>query len=103
MQEERDRLADESKARIQDIQRREQEREELYANTLNDAIKSGDLEGYPINEKSADDLFGFVLNKPHQLPNGQRITEFEYKLARMRQEDPKKFLAIVSSVWPSFL
>lgn len=98
MQQERASLAAESEARVQDIQRREQEREELYASTLNEAIKTGEIEGYPINDKSANDLFSFVLDKPHQLPNGQRITDFEYKLAQMRQNDPKKFLAVARLV-----
>lgn len=98
MQEDRERLAAESQARVEDIQRREQEREEIYAATLNEAIKTGEIEGYPINDKSAEDLFSFVLDKPHQLPNGQRITDFEYKLAKMRQEDPKKFLAVARLV-----
>lgn len=98
MQQERASLAAESEARIQEMQRREQEREEIYASTLNEAIKSGEIEGYPINDKSANDLFSFVLDKPHQLPNGQRITDFEYKLAQMRQNDPKKFLAVARLV-----
>jgi len=98
MQQERATLAAESEARVQEMQRREQEREELYASTLNEAIKSGEIEGYPINDKAANDLFSFVLDKPHQLPNGQRITDFEYKLAQMRQNDPKKFLAVARLV-----
>jgi hypothetical protein len=98
MQQERSALAAQSEARVQEMQRREQEREEIYASTLNEAIKTGEIEGYPINDKAANDLFSFVLDKPHQLPNGQRITDFEYKLAQMRQNDPKKFLAVARLV-----
>jgi len=98
MQQERATLSAQSEARIQDMQRREEERENLYATTLKEAIKTGEIEGYPINDKAANDLFSFVLDKPHQLPNGQRITDFEYKLAQMRQNDPKKFLAVARLV-----
>ena len=98
MQQERAALSAQSEARIQDMQRREEERENLYATTLKEAIKTGEIEGYPINDKAANDLFSFVLDKPHQLPNGQRITDFEYKLAQMRQNDPKKFLAVARLV-----
>ena len=98
MQQERAALSAQSEARIQDMQRREEERENLYASTLKEAIKTGEIEGYPINDKAANDLFSFVLDKPHQLPNGQRITDFEYKLAQMRQNDPKKFLAVARLV-----
>lgn len=98
MQQERATLSAQSEARVQDMQRREEERENLYASTLKEAIKTGEIEGYPINDKAANDLFSFVLDKPHQLPNGQRITDFEYKLAQMRQNDPKKFLAVARLV-----
>jgi len=98
MQEERLRLAQEAEVRMQDIQKREQEREELYAKTLEESVKAGDIQGYPINNSDAEELFSFVLDKPHVLPNGQRISDFEYRLATMRQEDPKKFLAVARLV-----
>lgn len=98
MQAEREALAQESEARVQDMQRKEEERNQLYAQILEDSIKSGDIEGYPINQNAAADLFDFVLHKPHVLPNGQRISEFEYKLATMRQNDPAKFLAVARLV-----
>jgi len=98
MQQERELLAQESQARVQDMQRKEEERNQLYAQVLEDSIKKGDIEGYPINNNAAADLFDFVLHKPHVLPNGQRISEFEYKLASMRQNDPAKFLAVARLV-----
>jgi hypothetical protein len=98
LNQEKDALAQQSRDQVMLQKQREQEREESYASVLEKSIKSGDIEGYPINERTASDLFQFVLAKPHQLPNGQRITEFEYKLARMRQEDPSKFLALARLV-----
>lgn len=98
MQEDRAKLAQEAEARVQEMRRKEEEREESYAKVLEDSIKQGDIEGYPINDKDAEELFSFVLNKPHVLPNGQRISDFEYRLATMRQEDPKKFLAVARLV-----
>jgi hypothetical protein len=98
MQQERDTLAQQSEARVLEMQRKEQERQEAYAEVLEGAILAGTIEGYPINKKNAEELYQFVLDKPVQLPNGQRISEFEYKLAKMRQEDPSKFLAIARLV-----
>jgi hypothetical protein len=98
LNQEKDALAQQSRDQVMLQKQRDQEREESYAAVLEKSIKSGDIEGYPINERTASDLFQFVLAKPHQLPNGQRITEFEYKLARMRQEDPSKFLALARLV-----
>jgi hypothetical protein len=98
MQQERAILAQESEARVQAMRQKEEEREQLYADVLDGAIASGSIEGYPINEQAASDLFDFVLSKPHVLPNGQRISDFEYKLAKMRQEDPSKFLAVAKLV-----
>lgn len=98
MQQERATLAQESEARVVAMRQKEEEREQLYADVLDGAIASGAIEGYPINEQSASELFDFVLSKPHVLPNGQRISEFEYKLAKMRQEDPSKFLAVAKLV-----
>lgn len=98
MQEERQRLSQEAEARLQDMQRREEERQESYAKVLEESIKQGEIEGYPLNNSDAEELFSFVLDKPHVLPNGQRISDFEYRLATMRQEDPKKFLAVARLV-----
>lgn len=98
MQEERTKLAQEAEARVQEMRRKEEEREQSYAKVLEDSIKEGEIEGYPINNKDAEELFSFVLDKPHVLPNGQRISDFEYRLATMRQEDPKKFLAVARLV-----
>lgn len=98
MQQERAVLAQQSEARVQAMRQKEEEREQLYAEVLDGAIASGSIEGYPISKQSATELFDFVLSKPHVLPNGQRISEFEYKLAKMRQEDPSKFLAVAKLV-----
>jgi hypothetical protein len=98
MEGERQTMAQESAARIEAAQQKEQERQELYASVLEKSIKEGAIEGYPINENSAGELFDFVLAKSVQLPNGQKISEFEYKLALMRQEDPAKFLAVARLV-----
>lgn len=98
MQQERNSLAQENAQRVQEAKQKEQQRQQQYASVLEESIKKGEIEGYPINETAAGDLFDFVLSKPHVLPNGQRITDFEYKLATMRQENPSKFLAIARLV-----
>jgi hypothetical protein len=98
MQQERASLAQDNAQRVQEVQQKEQQRQQQYASVLEESIKKGEIEGYPINESTASDLFDFVLSKPHVLPNGQRITDFEFKLATMRQEDPSKFLAIARLV-----
>jgi hypothetical protein len=98
MEMERQSIAQESAARVQAAQQKEQERQQTYASVLEKSIKEGSIEGYPITESSAGELFDFVLSKSVQLPNGQRISEFEYKLATMRQEDPSKFLAVARLV-----
>jgi hypothetical protein len=98
LNQEKDALAEQSRQQVELQKQREVERQEAYAAVLEQSIKSGEIEGYPINNTTAGELFQFVLAKPHQLPNGQRITEFEYKLARMRQEEPSKFLALARLV-----
>ena len=95
---ERAQLAQEAEARVADLRKKEEEREESYAKALEESITAGEIEGYPINDNDAEELFSFVLDKPHILPNGQRISDFEYRLATMRQEDPKKFLAVARLV-----
>jgi hypothetical protein len=95
---ERAQLAQEAEARVAELRKKEEEREESYAKALEESITAGEIEGYPINNNDAEELFSFVLDKPHILPNGQRISDFEYRLATMRQEDPKKFLAVARLV-----
>jgi hypothetical protein len=95
---EREVMAEQSAQRAREVQERENARQESYIQTLEDAIKAGDISGYPINQNEASELFNFVTNRSYQLPNGQKISEFEYNLAKMRQEDPTKFLAVARLV-----
>jgi len=95
---EREALAEQSAKRTKEAQERENARQESYIKTLEDAIKAGDINGYPINQNEAADLFDYVTSRSYQLPNGQKISEFEFTLAKMRQEDPQKFLAVARLV-----
>jgi hypothetical protein len=95
---EREALAEQSAQRQRELQERENARQESYIKTLEDAIKTGDINGYPINQNEASTLFDYVTSRNYQLPNGQKISEFEFTLAKMRQEDPQKFLAVARLV-----
>ena len=91
-------MAEQSAQRQREAQERENARQESYIKTLEGAIKTGDINGFPINQNEAANLFDYVTNKSYQLPNGQKISEFEFTLAKMRQEDPQKFLAVARLV-----
>jgi hypothetical protein len=93
-----ERKAEAAAQRQREHEERENARQESYIATLEDAIKSGEIMGYPINQNDAAELFDYVTNKSYQLPNGQKISEFEMKLAKLRQEDPQKFLAVARLV-----
>jgi hypothetical protein len=95
---EREALAEQSAKRQQELQERENARQDSYVKTLEGAIKTGEINGYPINQNEASELFDYVTNRSYQLPNGQKISEFEFTLAKMRQEDPQKFLAVARLV-----
>jgi hypothetical protein len=95
---EREAMAEQSAQRQRENMERENARQESYIKTLEGAIKAGEINGYPINQNQASELFDYVTNRSYQLPNGQKISEFEYTLAKMRQEDPQKFLAVARLV-----
>jgi hypothetical protein len=95
---ERETLAIQSAQKVKEAQEREQVRQESYIKTLEGAIKQGDINGYPITQNEASTLFNYVTDRNYQLPNGQKISEFEYTLAKMRQEEPQKFLAVARLV-----
>jgi hypothetical protein len=95
---EREVLAEQSAQKQREAQERENARQESYIKTLEGAIKTGDINGFPINQNEAANLFDYVTNRSYQLPNGQKISEFEFTLAKMRQEDPQKFLAVARLV-----
>jgi len=95
---EREELAEASAQRQREIEERENARNDSYINVLEDSIKSGEILGYPITQNDAAELFNYVVDKSYQLPNGQKISEFEFKLAKLRQEEPQKFLAIARLV-----
>ena len=91
-------MAEQSAKKQQELQERENARQDSYVKTLEGAIKTGEINGYPINQNEASELFDYVTNRSYQLPNGQKISEFEFTLAKMRQEDPQKFLAVARLV-----
>ncbi len=95
---EREAFAGQQKIQQEALIKREQERASAYAKTVQEAIKAGTLNGLPLNRKDGEELYNYTLDKPHTLPNGQKLTEFEYKLARMKYEDPSKFLTIARLV-----
>jgi hypothetical protein len=91
---ERENLAKKNEIQQKARQEREAKTAEIYAETLKAAVKDGDINGVPVASKDMKSLFNFIIDKPHILPNGQKVTDFEYKLAVLKAEDPKKFLTI---------
>lgn len=89
----REHMAEQARQQKEQQEQFERQRRENYKKVLTDAIKDGELEGYPVTPKDATELISFIDNKVYTLQNGQKITSFEYKLAKLRHEDPKKFLA----------
>lgn len=89
----REHMAEQARQQKEQQEQFERQRRENYKKVLTDAIKEGELEGYPVSPKDATELISFIDNKVYTLQNGQKITSFEYKLAKLRHEDPKKFLA----------
>lgn len=89
----REYMAEQARQQKEQQEQFERQRRENYKKVLTDAIKDGELEGYPVTPKDATELISFIDNKVYTLQNGQKITSFEYKLAKLRHEDPKKFLA----------
>lgn len=89
----REHMAEQARQQKDQQEQFERQRRENYKKVLTDAIKDGELEGYPVTPKDATELISFIDNKVYTLQNGQKITSFEYKLAKLRHEDPKKFLA----------
>lgn len=89
----REQMAEQARQQKDQQEQFERQRRENYKKVLTDAIKDGELEGYPVTPKDATELISFIDNKVYTLQNGQKITSFEYKLAKLRHEDPKKFLA----------
>ena len=82
------------KERQKQFQEREQQRLDTYTETVKEAVKAGNILGVPVTATESKALIQFVTDKPHVLQNGQKLTDFEYKLAKMRVEDPTKFLAV---------
>lgn len=91
---ERENIAKRNEIQQKARQERETKTAEIYAETLKAAVKEGDINGVPVASKDMKSLFNFIIDKPHILPNGQKVTDFEYKLAVLKAEDPKKFLTI---------
>lgn len=89
----REQMAEQARQQRDQQEQIERQRRDTYKKVITDAVKEGDLEGYPVSPKDATELIAFIDNKVYTLQNGQKITSFEYKLAKLRHEDPKKFLA----------
>jgi hypothetical protein len=94
----RQRMATESQARQQQMEQFEKQRIDTYSEIAEKAVKAGDLNGLPFNNKDYERVLNSALSKEYVLPNGQKITPFEYKLATLRKDDPAKYLQIVKLV-----
>lgn len=94
----RDAMAAEAQARQQQMEAFEQERIQMYAEIAEEAVQNGELNGLPFNNKDYDRVLNAALSKEYVLPNGQKITPFEYKLATLRKDDPAKYLQVVKLV-----
>ena len=94
----RESMAAEAQARQQQMEAFEQERIQTYSEIAEEAVKAGELNGLPFNNKDYDRVLNSALSKEYVLPNGQKITPFEYKLATLRKDDPAKYLQIVKLV-----
>ena len=94
----REKMAAESQARQQQMEAFEQERIQMYSEIAEEAVKNGELNGLPFNNQDYDRVLNSALSKEYVLPNGQKITPFEYKLATLRKDDPAKYLQIVKLV-----
>lgn len=94
----RQRMATESQARQQQMEQFEQQRIQTYSEIAETAVKAGELNGLPFSNKDYERVLNSALSKEYVLPNGQKITPFEYKLATLRKDDPAKYLQIVKLV-----
>jgi len=91
-------MAAESQARQQQMEQFEQQRIQTYSEIAETAVKAGELNGLPFSNKDYERVLNSALSKEYVLPNGQKITPFEYKLATLRKDDPAKYLQIVKLV-----
>jgi len=94
----RETIAAEAQARQQQMEAFEQERIQMYAEIAEEAVQKGELNGLPFSNQDYDRVLNSALSKEYVLPNGQKITPFEYKLATLRKDDPAKYLQIVKLV-----
>lgn len=94
----RSRMAAEAQARQQQMEQFEQQRIQTYSEIAETAVKAGELNGLPFSNKDYERVLNSALSKEYVLPNGQKITPFEYKLATLRKDDPAKYLQIVKLV-----
>lgn len=94
----RQRMAAEAQARQEQMEQFEQQRVQTYSEIAEKAVKAGELNGLPFNNKDYERVLNSALSKEYVLPNGQKITPFEYKLASLRKDDPAKYLQIVKLV-----
>jgi hypothetical protein len=94
----RERMAAESQARQQQMEEFENQRIQMYSEIAEEAVQNGELNGLPFNNKDYNKVLNAALSKDYVLPNGQKITPFEYKLALLRKDDPVKYLQLVKLV-----
>lgn len=94
----REAMAAEAQARQKQMEEFEAQRIKTYSEVAQKAVKEGELNGIPFNNKDYQKVLNSALNKEYVLPNGQKITPFEYKLATLRKDDPAKYLQVVKLV-----
>lgn len=68
-------LESDKQEQLKQKQLREQAYQQNVGKILQNKVKIGDVNGYPITQKEAQETFDYLTQKPYKLPNGELITE----------------------------
>ena len=90
-------LASKNEARIKELQRIKEERNDSIKQIVNDSIKSKEILGIPLSDKDSKELLPFMLAPAYKLPNGESISELDKTLIDFKK-DPKKWVALAKLV-----
>lgn len=69
-----------------------------YQKILEEKLKTKEINGMPINEKEAQDLFKYFVNKPYKLDNGELITEYDKEILELNKPENHELKLLIGHI-----
>jgi hypothetical protein len=82
-----DNLVKAKEAENQKIKEKEENTKKSYQTILNNKLKDQEIDGVPLTQKDAQEVYKYMVDKPYKLPTGELLSEFDKDLLDLNKPE----------------